>query len=109
MVSTDDGVRPYRGRAGDVMTYLMGIDLGTTFSTVAVSTATGVEVLSLGTRSSAVPSVVFVPADGDPVIGEAEHLVHCRELVLPVARWMGDDERIRSRPHPLHGSVVELA
>ena len=53
------------------MTVHFGIDLGTTYSTVAASRNGRVELLSLGTRSAAVPSVVFVRDDGPPLVGEA--------------------------------------
>ncbi len=53
------------------MTVHFGIDLGTTYSTVAASRNGRVELLSLGTRSAAVPSVVFVRNDGPPLVGEA--------------------------------------
>src|SRR6478735_11841012 len=53
------------------MTVHFGIDLGTTFSTVAAARNGRVELLSLGTRSAAVPSVVFVRDDGTPLVGEA--------------------------------------
>ncbi len=53
------------------MTYQLGIDLGTTFSTAAASRQGRVEVLSLGTRSAAVPSVVFLRDTGEVLVGEA--------------------------------------
>lgn len=52
------------------MTYQLGIDLGTTFSTAAVLREGRAEVLSLGTRSSAVPTVVLVRDDGVVLVGE---------------------------------------
>ncbi len=53
------------------MTYQLGIDLGTTFSTAAVLREGRAEVLSLGTRSSAVPTVVLVRDDGVVLVGES--------------------------------------
>lgn len=53
------------------MTVHLGIDLGTTYSTVAAARNGRVELLSLGTRGAAVPSVVFVREDGSPLVGEA--------------------------------------
>ena len=53
------------------MTVHLGIDLGTTYSTVAAARNGRVELLSLGTRGAAVPSVVFVRDDGPPLVGEA--------------------------------------
>ncbi len=53
------------------MSYHLGIDLGTTFSTAAVVRDGAAEVLSLSTRSSSVPSVVFIRDDGEVLVGEA--------------------------------------
>ena len=53
------------------MSYHLGIDLGTTFSTAAVVRDGTAEVLSLSTRSSSVPSVVFIRDDGEVLVGEA--------------------------------------
>ncbi|WP_019875008.1 Hsp70 family protein [Sporichthya polymorpha] len=54
------------------MTYRLGIDLGTTFTAAAVLRAGGrPEPLVLGSRSAAVPSVVFLAPDGKVLFGEA--------------------------------------
>ncbi|GAA0621870.1 hypothetical protein GCM10009547_25810 [Sporichthya brevicatena] len=54
------------------MTYRLGIDLGTTFTAAAVLRAGGrPEPLVLGSRSAAVPSVVFLGPDGKVLFGEA--------------------------------------
>src|SRR4051812_7560727 len=53
------------------MTVHLGIALGTTYSTVAAWRNRRVELLSLGTRSAAVPSVVFVRDGAPPLVGEA--------------------------------------
>src|SRR5260221_11322408 len=55
--------------------YLLGIDVGTT-RTAAATCRTGpphadTEIVNLGDRSSAVPSVLFVGDDGSIVVGEA--------------------------------------
>ena len=68
------------------MTVHLGIDLGTTYSTVAAARNGRVELLSLGTRGAAVPSVVFVRDDGPPLVGEAAE-----------ARAQGDPSRLRPR------------
>lgn len=65
------------------MTFQLGIDLGTTFSTAAVLRDGRVEVLTLGTRSSAVPTVVFVRDDGVVLVGEAAE-----------ARGVGEPDRV---------------
>ncbi|MGH3549024.1 MAG: Hsp70 family protein, partial [Pseudonocardiaceae bacterium] len=55
------------------MSYWLGIDVGTTFTAAAVCRrGSGVpEVVALGTRSTAVSSVVFLGPDGQVVVGEA--------------------------------------
>ncbi|PZS16469.1 MAG: hypothetical protein DLM60_15490, partial [Pseudonocardiales bacterium] len=55
------------------MSYWLGIDVGTTFTAAAVCRqGSGVpEVVALGTRSTAVSSVVFLGSDGQVVVGEA--------------------------------------
>src|SRR5438067_7993261 len=56
-----------RGR----VTYDLGIDLGTTYTAAAVFRSGRVDILQLGDRAAAVPSVVFVREGDDPLIGEA--------------------------------------
>ncbi len=57
------------------MSYLLGIDVGTTRTAAAISRAGGrpgdIEVVNLGDRSSAVPSVLFLGNDGAVVVGDA--------------------------------------
>ena len=57
------------------MSYLLGIDVGTTRTAAAISRAGGrpgdIEVVNLGDRSSAVPSVLFLGSDGAVVVGQA--------------------------------------
>ncbi len=58
------------------MGYQLGIDLGTTYTSAAVCRSPGQvwaepEVVTLGTRSSIVPSVLFVAPEGSVVVGEA--------------------------------------
>ncbi len=56
------------------MSYWLGIDLGTTYTAAAICwpSAQGleVEVLPLGNRSHAIPSVLYLPGDGSLVVGE---------------------------------------
>ena len=56
------------------MTYWLGIDLGTTYTAAALCRPAVDElethVLPLGSRSPAVPSVLFLPGDGSLVVGE---------------------------------------
>ncbi len=51
--------------------YRLGIDLGTTYVAAAVARADRVEVVGLGNRAAAVPSVIHLAADGTVLTGEA--------------------------------------
>jgi molecular chaperone DnaK (HSP70) len=52
--------------------YHLGVDLGTTWTAAAVARADGtVETISLGGRGAAVPTVLYVQADGQIVAGDA--------------------------------------
>lgn len=53
------------------MSYGLGIDLGTTFASAAVTRDRGVEVVTLGERDAAVPSIVHFGHDGAIATGEA--------------------------------------
>ncbi len=47
--------------------YTLGIDLGTTFSAAAVDVGGRTQVVTLGHRSTVVPSVAYVAPDGTTV------------------------------------------
>jgi len=53
------------------MTYSLGIDVGTTFTAAALWRDGRAETVQLGDRSNAVPSVLFLRADGELLVGEA--------------------------------------
>jgi molecular chaperone DnaK len=57
------------------MSYLLGIDLGTTRTAAAIGRLDGrpgeAEIVNLGDRASAVPSVLYLGDDGSIVVGEA--------------------------------------
>src|SRR6187549_360414 len=53
------------------MSYRLGVDLGTTFTAAAVANGGQPTMLGLGNRALQVPSVLYLPADGDTVVGEA--------------------------------------
>lgn len=53
------------------MGYILGVDLGTTFSAAAVARDGRAEIVSLGARGAAIPSVVLLRADGEVLVGEA--------------------------------------
>jgi molecular chaperone DnaK len=51
--------------------YHLGLDVGTSFTAAAVERDGRVEMLQLGTSTSAIPSVVFVCGDGELLVGDA--------------------------------------
>jgi actin-like ATPase involved in cell morphogenesis len=51
--------------------YVLGIDLGTTFTAAAVAREGRADIVSLGHASAVVPSVVLVRDDGEILVGEA--------------------------------------
>ncbi|GAA1239056.1 Hsp70 family protein [Pseudonocardia alaniniphila] len=57
------------------MSYLLGIDVGTTRTAAAIGRSgarpSDTEIVNLGDRSSAVPSVLYIGDDGSVVVGEA--------------------------------------
>jgi|GEM_PF-2503445 len=53
------------------MTYALGVDLGTTWSAAAVARKGRATIVELGTRTAAMPSVVFLTTDGQMLTGEA--------------------------------------
>ncbi|MDN5920844.1 MAG: Hsp70 family protein, partial [Pseudonocardia sp.] len=53
------------------MGYGLGVDLGTTFTAAAVERDGRVEMVTLGDRTAAVPSVVLLRADGSVLSGDA--------------------------------------
>jgi len=53
------------------VTYQLGVDLGTTYTAAAVYRDGRAHIVELGTRSAAVPSVLFVKDDEELLVGEA--------------------------------------
>jgi actin-like ATPase involved in cell morphogenesis len=51
--------------------YVLGIDVGTTFTAAAVLRNRQAEICPLGTRSATIPSVVLLREDGEMLVGEA--------------------------------------
>ena len=75
------------------MTYQLGIDFGTTFTSAAVSRDGRVEAINLGTRSMVVPSVVLVRTDGEILIGDAAEtraVVEPNRVAREFKRRLGD-------------------
>ncbi|MDH4146202.1 MAG: Hsp70 family protein [Acidimicrobiia bacterium] len=77
------------------MTYVLGVDFGTTFSAAATRSPNdgSTRVVTLGNRSGAVPSAVFVRTDGTLLHGEDAYLRGSGEpeqLVRHLKRRLGD-------------------
>jgi molecular chaperone DnaK len=53
------------------MTYVLGIDLGTTYTAAATARNGRAEVVALGYRATSVPSVVLLTEDGRFLVGDA--------------------------------------
>jgi len=79
------------------MSYVLGIDLGTTFSAAALGEGGRVEVFTLGTLAAAVPSVVLLRADGEVLIGEAAE----RRSITEPTRTGREFKRRLGDPAPL--------
>ena len=80
------------------MTYWLGIDLGTTYTAAALCRPTVDElethVVPLGSRSAAVPSVLFLAEDGSLVVGEGAQrraLTDPDRVVREFKRRIGDE------------------
>jgi actin-like ATPase involved in cell morphogenesis len=84
----------------DRMTYLLGIDVGTTRTAAAVRRpgAREAEIVNLGDRSSAVPSVLFLGADGSVLVGDAAE----RRAVTDPDRVVREFKRRIGDPTPLN-------
>ncbi|MFV2109066.1 Hsp70 family protein [Micromonospora sp. LOL_015] len=73
--------------------YALGIDLGTTFTAAAIWREGRVETVSLGGRSSAIPSVVLLRQDETFLTGEAAHrrgLSEPQRVAREFKRRLGD-------------------
>ncbi len=84
------------------MTYQLGIDLGTTYTAAAVCRSSDrrwvePEVVTLGSRSATVPSVLFVAQDGSVVVGEAAE----RRAVTDFDRVVREFKRRIGDPTPV--------
>uniref|UniRef100_UPI001BDD7B3C Hsp70 family protein n=1 Tax=Pseudonocardia sp. H11422 TaxID=2835866 RepID=UPI001BDD7B3C len=80
------------------MSYQLGIDLGTTYTAAAVCRSSDQrwiepEVVTLGTRTATVPSVLFIAGDGSVVVGDAAErraLTDPDRVVREFKRRVGD-------------------
>ena len=76
---------------------IVGIDLGTTNSEIAVVRNGQVEVIAVAGRSRILPSVVGIGDDGALLVGEAarnQYAVHPERTVRSIKRRMGTDSRV---------------
>lgn len=85
------------------MSYQLGIDLGTTYTAAAVARSSGPrqatpEVVTLGSRSAAVASVLYLAEDGSMLVGEAAD----RRAVTEPDRVVREFKRRIGDPTPLH-------
>jgi molecular chaperone DnaK (HSP70) len=53
------------------VTYVLGVDLGTTYTAAAIHRDGRTATVDLGTRTAAIPSVVFLRDDGTFLTGDA--------------------------------------
>ncbi len=75
------------------MSYHLGVDLGTTFTAAAVSRGDSPEIVSLGDRSTVVPSVLYMKDDGAFLVGaaaERQGLASPDRLARQFKRRVGD-------------------
>ncbi len=98
------------------MPYVLGVDIGTTFTAAAVCPLSGTDaqsgkpaMLSLGSNSYAVPSVLFLREDGSFLAGEAAELRSSADPAR-VARYfkrrLGDEVPIRLAGTPFAPQVL---
>jgi len=80
-----------------MMTYALGVDLGTTYSAAAVGRDGRVEVCTLGSTAPAIPSVVVLRADGDVLVGE----VADRRSIAEPTRTAREFKRRLGDPTPI--------
>ncbi|MDQ2709285.1 MAG: Hsp70 family protein, partial [Actinomycetota bacterium] len=100
------------------MSYQLGIDLGTTYTAAAICRGTdrapaGADVVTLGTRSATVASVLYLADDGSILVGEAAErraLTDPDRVVREFKRRIGDDVPllIGGRPHQAHELAARL-
>ena len=97
---------------GGFVTYSLGVDLGTTFSTVAMLRGERVEMVDLGGRGFAVPSVVFVGPDGTVLVGEAAQRRAASDptlVVREIKRRLGDTAPVLIGDTPYSPALLTAA
>ena len=100
------------------MSYQLGIDLGTTYTAAAISrvgerSSAGVDVVTLGSRSATVASVMYLADDGSVLVGEAAErraLTDPDRVVREFKRRVGDEIPLMlgGRPFQAHELAARL-
>jgi molecular chaperone DnaK len=95
------------------VTYGLGVDLGTTYTAAAVRLNGRAEVVQLGGRRQEIPSLVFVRADGEVLIGEAAERRGAAEparLAREFKRRVGDPVPILvgGSPYSAHALMARM-
>lgn len=95
------------------MTYSLGVDLGTTYTAAAIRRGDRLEIADLGTRSSMIPSVVYLREDGAVLTGEAairRGVTDPSRLSREFKRRMGDTTAILlgGVPYSVDGLMARL-
>ena len=75
------------------MTYRLGVDLGTTYSSAAVAAEGKARIVALGNRSAVMPSVVYARPDGELLVGERADrrgMAEPQRVAREFKRRMGD-------------------
>ena len=89
--------------------YDLGVDLGTTYTAAATRRDGRTEIATLGTRSPSIPSVVYLRADGQLLVGEAalrRETVEPDRLAREFKRRMGDQTPILVGGSPLSATAL---
>ena len=86
------------------MTYSLGIDLGTTFTSAAIHEGDRSSIVELSDRSSTIPSVIFLADDGTYYVGDAatrRTLMDPARAASQFKRRFGDTAPLRLGGTPL--------
>ncbi|MDZ7673984.1 MAG: Hsp70 family protein [Acidimicrobiales bacterium] len=81
----------------DALSYVLGIDLGTTFTAAAVLRDGRVEIATLGNRAATIPSLVFLRDDQTMLVGDAAErrgITEPQRLAREFKRRIGDSAPI---------------
>ncbi len=79
------------------MGYVLGVDLGTSYSAAAIDEGGRTEIVQLGSRAAVIPSVVVLRADGEVLTGEAAE----RRAQTEPARTAREFKRRLGDPTPM--------